>query len=360
MNGVALAVVARNPSDRSRSAGRSRISAAARRIADDAFHSLRSLRAVLADGVAEEDAVLGAGHLGGRVDHLLRHHAQFELCGEQTAHVADPIEQALAPLERRRDVRVAGVEHVVQQKRHALWRRQALERHHQGHRGGRQARLGCLLWLPRGAAVVPHSLSLSTACLGRYGRDDPGMGQRPPDRVRGSVSANHPTGSQLALQDEVRMSDKHNKHDLFERLNLTRRSFLKTTAAGGAALTAGGLVGLKTAKQARAFAYEPYPTDDQLQTVVTSCAHNCGSRHMLVAHKKGDVIVRISTDDGRFQRDGHFGKDTEAEPQLRGCLRGRCRGRLGRGRCLASYASVYATWCSPFSSSVTRVSRWSG
>jgi anaerobic dimethyl sulfoxide reductase subunit A len=70
-------------------------------------------------------------------------------------------------------------------------------------------------------------------------------------------------------------------------------------------------------------AYEPYPTDDQLTTVVTSCAHNCGSRHMLVAHKKGDVIVRLSTDDGRYQEGGAFGFDTEQEPQLRACLRGR-------------------------------------
>ncbi len=108
-----------------------------------------------------------------------------------------------------------------------------------------------------------------------------------------------------------------------ERLNLTRRSFLKTTAASGAALAAGGLVELKTAKQARAFAYEPYPRDDQLETVVTSCAHNCGSRHMLVAHKWKDVVVRLSSDDGRYQRDGHFGKDDAQEPQLRACLRGR-------------------------------------
>jgi anaerobic dimethyl sulfoxide reductase subunit A len=113
------------------------------------------------------------------------------------------------------------------------------------------------------------------------------------------------------------------KQDFLDsRLNLTRRSFLKSTAAGAgaAALGAGGLV--KT-KDAEAFAYEPYPKDDELETVVTSCAHNCGSRHMLVAHKKGDVIVRLSTDDGRYQKDGHFGKDTEEEPQLRGCLRGR-------------------------------------
>ncbi len=110
---------------------------------------------------------------------------------------------------------------------------------------------------------------------------------------------------------------------LESHLNMTRRSFLKTTAVGTAALTTSGLVDLNTVKQAKAFAYEPYPKDDELETVVTSCAHNCGSRHALIAHKKGDVIVRISTDDGRFQKNGHFGKDTFEEPQVRGCLRGR-------------------------------------
>lgn len=108
--------------------------------------------------------------------------------------------------------------------------------------------------------------------------------------------------------------------DLASHFNLSRRGFLKTTAVGAMAVGAGGL--LKT-EEAQAFAYEPYPRDDELQTVVTSCAHNCGSRHALVAHKKGDVIVRLSTDDGRYQKDGFFGKDTEEEPQLRACLRGR-------------------------------------
>jgi len=118
------------------------------------------------------------------------------------------------------------------------------------------------------------------------------------------------------------MTDSKDKTSLEARLNLTRRDFLKTSAAGAGALAlgAGGLV---RTKDAEAFAYEPYPRDDDLTTVVTSCAHNCGSRHMLVAHKKGDVIVRLSTDDGRYQADGAFGKDTEEEPQLRACLRGR-------------------------------------
>ncbi len=100
-----------------------------------------------------------------------------------------------------------------------------------------------------------------------------------------------------------------------------RRGFLKALGIGAGTA---GLTSLSSAPEpAHAFAYEPYPTDDQLTTVVTSCAHNCGSRHMLVAHKKGDVIVRLSSDDGRYQQGGHYGKDTVDEPQLRACLRGR-------------------------------------
>ena len=107
-------------------------------------------------------------------------------------------------------------------------------------------------------------------------------------------------------------------------LNPNRRSFLKTAAAGGAIAAAGGLTELTFGgRDAQAHAYEPYPTDDQLTTVVTSCDHNCGSRHMLVAHKKGDVIVRLSTDNGAYQEGGAFGYETEQVPQLRACLRGR-------------------------------------
>ena len=115
------------------------------------------------------------------------------------------------------------------------------------------------------------------------------------------------------------------REHLNRALNTNRRSFLK-----GAAITAAsGLVTTGKSEKAQAFAYQPYPTDDELETVVTSCAHNCGSRHALIAHKKGDVIVRLSADDGTYQRDGYFGKDTEEEPQVRACLRGRSyRARL--------------------------------
>ncbi len=109
-----------------------------------------------------------------------------------------------------------------------------------------------------------------------------------------------------------------------ELSRLSRRKFLQSSAATAAA----GLVLTADTKEAAAFAYEPYPTDDELETVVTSCAHNCGSRHMLVAHKKGDVIVRLSTDDGTYQGDA-YDTDTEEVPQVRACLRGRSyRARL--------------------------------
>ena len=115
-------------------------------------------------------------------------------------------------------------------------------------------------------------------------------------------------------------------HDsrLAKFFDMTRRGFLKSAAATAAT----GLVTVNTTRKAEAFAYEPYPRDDDLTTVVTSCAHNCGSRHMLVAHKKGDVIVRLSTDNGTYQGDA-YGTDTEEVPQLRACLRGRSyRARL--------------------------------
>ncbi len=118
------------------------------------------------------------------------------------------------------------------------------------------------------------------------------------------------------------MTSKAKKQDFpGDRLRMNRRAFLKTSSLAAGALGVGG--GLLKSRDAKAFAYEPYPRDDQLETVVTSCAHNCGSRHMLVAHKKGDVIVRLSTDNGSYQKGGHFDKDEEDELQLRACLRGR-------------------------------------
>ncbi len=114
------------------------------------------------------------------------------------------------------------------------------------------------------------------------------------------------------------MTKQNRLDELRSAFNVSRRGFLQSAAAGATA----GLVSTAQSQQADAFAYEPYYTDDELTTVVTSCAHNCGSRHMLVAHKKGNVIVRLSTDDGTYQGDA-FNTDTEAVPQVRACLRGR-------------------------------------
>ena len=123
------------------------------------------------------------------------------------------------------------------------------------------------------------------------------------------------------------MNSPELRNAIADLINPARRSFLKTAAAGAA--TAGLFRYGLEARDAQAFAFEPYPRDNDLTTVVTSCDHNCGSRHMLVAHKKGDVIVRLSTDDGRYQAGGAFGFETEEVPQLRACLRGRSyRARL--------------------------------
>lgn len=116
-------------------------------------------------------------------------------------------------------------------------------------------------------------------------------------------------------------TENNNKHtSLLSSLRLNRRHFLKTSGLAAITTASSGLI--KT-KAVQAHAYAPYPTDDQLESVVTSCAHNCGSRHVLVAHKWKDVIVRLSSDNGSYQKGGFFGKDSAEEPQLRACMRGR-------------------------------------
>ncbi len=147
------------------------------------------------------------------------------------------------------------------------------------------------------------------------------MGQGAPDRNQSTIS------------DQSAMNAVNRRHDVTKTVGslltakasrLDRRDFLKSSAATAAA----GLITTSQSRPTSAFAYEPYPRDDDLETVVTSCAHNCGSRHMLVAHKKGDVIVRLSTDNGTYQGDA-YGTDTEEMPQVRACLRGRSyRARL--------------------------------
>ncbi len=90
---------------------------------------------------------------------------------------------------------------------------------------------------------------------------------------------------------------------------LTRRSFLKWSAAlGGAAALSGGLsYGLKAAEKAAA--------DTAGEWVPVSCWHNCGGRCLNTVLVKDGVIVRQKTDDTH--------PDTPDFPQQRGCARGR-------------------------------------
>src|SRR5690606_34535259 len=148
----------------------------------------------------------------------------------------------------------------------------------------------------------------------------PRLGEGPPDRSRRPLPDQEGRPVEPAGASSVTQSSRDFVTGL---LNPNRRAILKSLGAALAtSLVPAGI------RHAHAFAYEPYLTDDQLETVVTSCAHNCGSRHMLVAHKKGDVIVRLSTDNGTYQGDA-FNTDTEEVPQIRACLRGRSyRARL--------------------------------
>lgn len=100
---------------------------------------------------------------------------------------------------------------------------------------------------------------------------------------------------------------------------ISRKDFFRRAATLSAAA---GLYTLMSGEELSGFPYEPYPRDDEMKTVVTSCAHNCGGRHMLVAHIKNDEIIRLSTDNGSFEGDAG-NPDSLEKPQLRACLRGR-------------------------------------
>ena len=100
------------------------------------------------------------------------------------------------------------------------------------------------------------------------------------------------------------------------RIGLNRRSFLKLTgtAAGGlAAAEVFGPMALDLIQAGEAQA-------DGTRLVSIVCNNNCGGRCYLKAHIKDRVIVRICTDESA---------DSEDQPQLRGCLKGRAlKGRF--------------------------------
>jgi anaerobic dimethyl sulfoxide reductase subunit A len=109
------------------------------------------------------------------------------------------------------------------------------------------------------------------------------------------------------------MSEKNFLTQALTDTVLTRRSFLKWSAAiGGTAALAGGIgYGLKTIENVSAA--------DDSQILTTSCYHNCGSRCILRAEVKDGTIIRLLPDQDTL--------DTPDQPRAIPCLRGRSQTR---------------------------------
>ncbi|MCC7449320.1 MAG: molybdopterin-dependent oxidoreductase [Anaerolineae bacterium] len=110
------------------------------------------------------------------------------------------------------------------------------------------------------------------------------------------------------------MSDKTFLDELLTDTVLSRRSFLKWSAAlgGTMALAQGGTAfGLEQAGNSAEAAKALAP---DVTIIPTGCAHNCGGRCQLIAWVQDGKIVRIETDPAT---------DSEEAPALRACVRGR-------------------------------------
>jgi anaerobic dimethyl sulfoxide reductase subunit A len=107
------------------------------------------------------------------------------------------------------------------------------------------------------------------------------------------------------------MSEKDFLTKVITETALSRRSFLKWSAAlGGTAALAGGLnFGLKKVAAAVQTA------DTNGTWVPVACWHNCGGRCLNVALVQDGVVIRQKTDDTH--------PDSPDFPQQRGCARGR-------------------------------------
>ena len=104
--------------------------------------------------------------------------------------------------------------------------------------------------------------------------------------------------------------------DLFPRLPVTRRCFLKWSALVGSTLASAlAIDGVSLAADTTGVGL-PQGEAGAVRIIRTGCpGHNCGGRCLLKVHVRDGVIVRIESDD----RPG----DTLADPQLRACARGR-------------------------------------
>jgi anaerobic dimethyl sulfoxide reductase subunit A len=109
------------------------------------------------------------------------------------------------------------------------------------------------------------------------------------------------------------MSDLNFATKFLKETMLTRRSFLKWSAAlGGTAAMAGGIsVGLKAVNAASEKAAS------EGEWITAACWHNCGGRCLLQAQVVDGVVTRVKTDDTH--------PDSPDYPQQRGCVRGRAQ-----------------------------------
>ena len=108
------------------------------------------------------------------------------------------------------------------------------------------------------------------------------------------------------------MSEKNFLTRALTETALTRRSFLKWSAAlGGTAVLAGGVKsGLKVVEAATEAAAS------QGEWITAACWHNCGGRCLIKAHVVDGTVTRLKTDDTH--------PDSPDYPQQRGCAM-RCR-----------------------------------
>ncbi|MBZ0296390.1 MAG: molybdopterin-dependent oxidoreductase [Anaerolineae bacterium] len=103
------------------------------------------------------------------------------------------------------------------------------------------------------------------------------------------------------------MSDNEFLKDLVTDTVMTRRSFMKWSAAlGGTAVLAAN--GLEFAQAVR----DVPPTPDEI--VWSACVVNCGSRCPLMLHVKDGTVVRVDAD--------NTGDDVFGQHQVRSCVRG--------------------------------------
>ena len=115
------------------------------------------------------------------------------------------------------------------------------------------------------------------------------------------------------------MSENEFIKDLVTDTVLTRRSFMKWSAAvGGAAAVAGGGLQTLLADASRS------PAASTERAIRTCCpAHNCGGKCMLITHVEDGVITRLGSDDREY--------DEIDSPRLLACARGKSyRRRIDR------------------------------